>query len=260
MKNKKSYILLATALMLLSACGKKGHVHNFSEWTDELIPTCTQEGLKIRTCSCGETEKWIVPANGHTRFADDFLPSCTEGGTTGRTVCSVCGDVVDEGTVIPPLGHNYVSHDYLPTCEQDGLTGSLICSVCGDVENEGTIVPATGHNYNERGYCTNLHCDKNLETELPFNTTDETKYTFTKNGKYYFEVTIPVKMTLSFSLYSAEGTENGYTFYKEDGTKFGENIKGGYSSELTAQKINIVVNVTDYNSAKYFSIKCFKVL
>lgn len=56
-------------------------------------------------------------------------PTCTASGHTGKLVCDICGEVLDEGSELPPLGHKF---------NEDG-----ICTVCG-----ASNVPKTGDESN----------------------------------------------------------------------------------------------------------------
>lgn len=55
--------------------------------------------------------------------------SCTDVGYTSDLICSICGEVIEEGTVIPELPHSF---------DENG-----VCTVCG-AEN----VPKTGDSNN----------------------------------------------------------------------------------------------------------------
>ena len=81
-------VLLLIIAMALSACG---HTHEFGEWTITKAATCTEDGERERTCSCGEKETEVIKATGHS-FKE---ATCTEPKT-----CTVCG--ATEGTA---LGH-----------------------------------------------------------------------------------------------------------------------------------------------------------
>jgi len=83
-------ILSLTPLIFITACGKKKktkittktntttteHVHEFGEFKTYASPTCTEEGFRKATCSCGEVLTEIIPKIDHT-YVDDK--------------CSVCG-------------------------------------------------------------------------------------------------------------------------------------------------------------------------
>ena len=47
------------------------HTHAFGEWTVTTPATCTKDGVKTRTCACGETETRTIPATGHVDADND---------------------------------------------------------------------------------------------------------------------------------------------------------------------------------------------
>lgn len=86
------------------------HTHAFGEWTVTTPATCTKDGVKTRTCACGETETQTIPATGHT-FGDWTVTTpatCTEDGVESRT-CSACGET--ETRAIPATGHVDADND-----------------------------------------------------------------------------------------------------------------------------------------------------
>ena len=118
------------------------HTHAFGEWTVTTPATCTKDGVKTRTCACGETETQTIPATGHT-FGDweETTPAtCTADGVETRT-CSACGET--ETRAIPATGHTFGDWTVTTpaTCTADGVeTRSCACG-----ETETRAIPATGH-------------------------------------------------------------------------------------------------------------------
>ena len=115
--------------------------HDWGEWQITQEPTCTEKGRQQRTCRrCDEVDEEFISANGHTAV-EAYLPTCTEAGYTGRTVCLVCGEVVDEGEPAPALGgeHEYIEQGEPFTqtyVNEYGVTmvqqlQALICTRCG---------------------------------------------------------------------------------------------------------------------------------
>lgn len=102
------------------------HTHEFGEWTEMLVATCTNPGQARRICSCGEFEEKELPALGHA-FVDwqqTLSPTCTEPGRESRTcVCGLC-----EEREVAVLGHDFV----------DG-----ICSRCREIEPD--YIPPCSH-------------------------------------------------------------------------------------------------------------------
>lgn len=65
-----------------TAVGDDPHVHSYGEWTETQKPTCTRDGLRTRSCACGDTETERIGATGHN-YVDD--------------VCTNCGDIAHLG-------------------------------------------------------------------------------------------------------------------------------------------------------------------
>lgn len=123
MKRKLLIAFLALACVLtcafaLFACTGGGHTHNFGEWTVTKQATCTQEGERQRTCSCGEKQTEKISKLPHTEVVDEAIPAtCTAVGKTEGKHCSVCNAILSEPHEVPALGHDY----------QNGK-----CTRCGD--------------------------------------------------------------------------------------------------------------------------------
>lgn len=109
--------------------------------------TCTEDGEETSVCvTCGETVTTVIPATGHSAVAVADKPAtCTETGLSGRTVCSVCNQVVNEGTVLPMLEHRVGVGAVIraATCTTEGLM-AFSCQDCG-VQVSTETIPALGH-------------------------------------------------------------------------------------------------------------------
>lgn len=118
------------------------HTHNYTE-TIIKNATCTEDGEKKLTCSCGDSKTESIPSTGHNYGDDDKCTNC--------------------GELNPNHKHNYTETIIKEaTCTEDGEK-RLTCS-CGDSKTE--TIPATGHNYDD-GECTNCG-DKYLQHEHNF--------------------------------------------------------------------------------------------
>lgn len=109
--------------------------------------TCTEDGEETSVCAtCGETVTTVIPATGHSAVAVADKPAtCTETGLSGRTVCSVCNQVVNEGAVLPMLEHRVGVGAVIraATCTTEGLM-AFSCQDCG-VQVSTETIPALGH-------------------------------------------------------------------------------------------------------------------
>ncbi len=92
-------------------------------------PTCTEDGVKSRTCStCEESMTVVLPALGHSYSAVVTEPTCTTAGFTTHT-CSRCADsYVDAQT--EAFGHSYKFTD-------NGEDHTIICKDCDMVHLVG---------------------------------------------------------------------------------------------------------------------------
>ena len=88
--------------------------------------TCSSQGIKTYTCSCGHSYTETIEATGHSYQSTVVIPTCT---TTGYTVyeCSVCGDTY-QGNTTAATGHSYQSYVIAPTCTTGGYTTNT-CTV-----------------------------------------------------------------------------------------------------------------------------------
>ena len=127
-----------------------GHAHNFNTGTITTQPTCTEKGVRTRTCTiCGEKRYESIAAAGHkySAWKETKAATCTAAGTQTRT-CSVCKNV--ENKTIKAKGHTEVADSAVAaTCTKDGKTAGSHCSVCGKVIKAQTVIKAKGHKYGE---------------------------------------------------------------------------------------------------------------
>ena len=148
---KRIHVLVLVAMLLVAiftSCdmavdqgdlGDTSHNHSFGEWNTVKKPTCSEEGIEKRVCSCGESEEQAIPAIGHIYSGayDD--------------VCNRCGENrISEGCTHSVLVD---TSSLEPTCTKDGYTAGKACKDCNKVIVTGTVIPATGHNMVNR-VCT----------------------------------------------------------------------------------------------------------
>ena len=118
------------------------HTHVFGDWEETTPATCTKDGVKTRTCACGETETQTIPATGHSfgEWTVTTPATCTKDGVETRS-CA-CGET--ETRAIPATGHSFGEWTVTTpaTCTADGVE-TRTCSACGETETRA--IPATGH-------------------------------------------------------------------------------------------------------------------
>ncbi len=128
------------------------HLHSNEDWVVDKEVTCTEDGLRHKTCSdCGETITEVVPAPGHD-YSEEWIideeVTCTTDGSKSHH-CSMC-DSKSEVTIITAQGHDYSSEwtiDEEATCTDSG-SKSHHCNVCGE-QTDVTVIEAMGHDYSE---------------------------------------------------------------------------------------------------------------
>ena len=159
-------IVVIVLLLLLVKCEPEEnvdppveHTHTYSSWVVVDEPTCTEEGLRERTCSCGEKETETIAALGHTAGEavreNEKAPTCTEKGSYEEVVCcAVCGEEVSRKTVeVAALGHTAgeagKENEVAATCLSAGSYEEVVCcTVCGEEMSRKTVtVDALGHDY-----------------------------------------------------------------------------------------------------------------
>ena len=79
--------------------------HSFGNWIIESSATCSQDGGKYRTCSCGENQRIIIESEGHNyRISKEIKSTCTTGGSS-TYVCADCGTKTTEQ--LPLSNHEF---------------------------------------------------------------------------------------------------------------------------------------------------------
>ena len=145
---KKLISLLLTLALLLSMISctavdkgneQEEHTHEFilSE-ADSTSASCTEAGLEVKVCSCGEKQEQAVEALGHDmRVTMDVKPTCTATGSIDY-MCYNCGK--REYTNVAALGHSYPDAPSEPSrvivCSNDN------CTSCIWAESNGTHTEA----------------------------------------------------------------------------------------------------------------------
>ena len=146
--------ILVASFLVFTACGEPEHTCSFGEWTVIEKATCTEAGLKVRVCECGESQTEIIPA-GHSYTFVVKAPTCTEQGFTTHT-CH-CGDSYVDAYV-DALGHDEIEHvAQAPTCTEVGWDAYVTCSRC-DYSTYSEI--STDHNFQQSDTCEN--CGQNI--------------------------------------------------------------------------------------------------
>ena len=149
---KKLFLLLSVLIiLLLISC--ESHDHVYDEWVVASEPTCSAEGVKTRSCDCGDLQSAPIEKTEHVYGEWHVVKeaTCTEEGQKQR-VC-VCGD--EQTEVIEKTEHVFGEWETTAsTCAKEGAK-TRVC-VCGEKETEQ--LPKTSHNYGEWAVTTESTC------------------------------------------------------------------------------------------------------
>ena len=157
MKKVALLILSITILICLVACNQgqnqnptPEHTHSFGEWDVTKNATCTEDGVKVRYCDCGEKQSESIPTLNHTEVIDEAVaPTCTEAGKTEGKHCPYCNTVFVVQEVIPT-----VDHVYNTTYSFDNSFHWYACKNCGAKKD------ANEHQEADNGMCS--VCDQSV--------------------------------------------------------------------------------------------------
>ena len=135
------FILILSALALASC----EHTHEFGDWETITDATCSETGIKKRTCECGEAETSEITKKSHDiALIPEVKATCTTKGTGAGAYCKVCG----EFTKVPeelPISHSYQVHvATAPSCTREG-TNVYTCTLCHSSYAEK--IAALGHDW-----------------------------------------------------------------------------------------------------------------
>ncbi|HJA02162.1 MAG TPA: leucine-rich repeat domain-containing protein [Candidatus Gallimonas gallistercoris] len=190
------------------------HTHAYSSWVVVDEPTCTEEGLRERTYSCGEKETEQIVALNHTPGEavreNEKAPTCTEKGSYEEVVyCTVCEEEVSRKTItVDALDHTpgeaVRENEVAATCTTAGSYEEVVyCTVCEEEEHtcsrcqetETQTIDALDHAWSAYSFdetnhwreCTRAGCSAKEEAKHSFtrNTCETCGYAFYSEGLLY---------------------------------------------------------------------------
>ncbi|MDE6273444.1 MAG: leucine-rich repeat domain-containing protein [Clostridiales bacterium] len=135
MRKRAIFLLAFAACALFLAFGLSAceHVHSYGKWEVVKEANCTENGLRISSCSCGKVLNGVIYA-GHIEVVDPAVEgSCTVEGLTEGKHCSRCGEVLIEQQNLGVRHTADVRDGTSPSCTQLGLTDEEYCLTCGEV-------------------------------------------------------------------------------------------------------------------------------
>ena len=139
--------------------GTMSNIHA-GEWQTVIPATCLEGGRRERSCTvCGKKETEEIPAPGHrfsAEFTVDVSPTCSREGVKSRH-CSRCDAVADRQAVVKTGRHSLTvsNQEKVPTCMEEGWKAYSSCVYEGCEYTTKEILYALGHTWNaEKTACT----------------------------------------------------------------------------------------------------------
>jgi hypothetical protein len=144
------------AAQTTTASEESAHTHSWDGGTVTQAATCTSNGVKTYTCSCGQTKTETIPATGHNWVAQtttvhhdaEGMYQQVKTGTTKVIECKNCDDLfyANESWMAhkSSTGHTHCVVTTEDTYEtqwvetqaayDETITTGYICSVCGAIQ------------------------------------------------------------------------------------------------------------------------------
>lgn len=118
-----------------------GHIHVWTEWKTIEAATCTTDGIKARSCPCGELETDTISAIGHrnTEIRNQKDASCITTGYTGDIYCTDCGSLVQQGTEIEEMEHDFNEEHQCTLCGTFDETTAVSVTDVSEEKNGGIL-------------------------------------------------------------------------------------------------------------------------
>lgn len=119
------------------------HTHSYNE---KIIvePSCTHDGMKTYTCSCGDSYSESIPQKEHSVVTEPAKePTCMQDGKTEGSYCEVCGEVLVQPEIVKSTGHLWDTGVVTkkPTKTTEGVK-TYTCQKCKSIRTES--IAATG--------------------------------------------------------------------------------------------------------------------
>lgn len=154
---------------------------------------CKEAAVYSKVCSkCGDisSETYTVgdpdPDAHVTGTVGAVAATCEEAGYTGDVVCTLCGEVIEEGTVIEALGHKIVKVEAVAaTTTANGVKEHYKCENCGTlyadeegktvIKAEDVVIPMIALVVDEENEKIEVKADGKSSVEFKFNSSAKLK-------------------------------------------------------------------------------------
>ncbi|MBQ8910241.1 MAG: hypothetical protein IJY91_04305 [Oscillospiraceae bacterium] len=201
---------------ICAACGSKenrkldkiipDHTHSYTGKVTN-APTCSAEGVRTYTCSCGSSYTESIKKLSHSYTDQVTRPTCTAQGYTTHT-CTVCSHSYTDNKT-PAAGHIYRHTVTKPTCTTDGYT-THTCTVCAHSYTDGKTA-ALGHSYSVTAITEATCIADGSKTYTCSQCGDSYREAIPGGHKYQTTVTNPTCTEAGFTTYFCSVCKDSYT-------------------------------------------------
>lgn len=219
---------------------KEKHTHKYTSKVTKKA-TCTSEGVKTYTCSCGGSYTESIAKTAHT------WDSGTVSGTTKTYKCTVCGKKKTE-TVECQHKNTEVRNKQSATCGHTGYTGDTYCKDCGKKISSGKKIAKTAHSWNNGKVTSKATCS-NYGTKT---------YTCIVCGEEKDEDIEPLPHKYIKTVVNPTCTEQGYTEYKCSvcGYSYVDNYKNELGHDYSVEVIETQPSCRFEGTKRYKCSRC----
>ena len=155
MRKKKFILILTAACAVSSVFGFSAceHRHSYSTWEIVREANCTEDGLRMSTCSCGEKRLEIITAS-HIEVIDSAVEAnCDVEGLTEGKHCERCGKILVEQHNLGVKHEVEIREGVASTCSEQGFTDEEHCTKCKKTLKAQKKLKLLPHMF-EEGVCT----------------------------------------------------------------------------------------------------------
>ena len=266
--------VLIFALLGMTGCStEEAHEHVWDNGVVTEQPSCTEDGIKIYTCTgCNQTRQETIAAMGHATSApvreNVSAATCTEDGSYDEVVyCLVCDAEISRETVeVTAAGHKPATavreNEVEATCITPGSYDEVVyCSVCDEVLERTTVTGELGdHSWDEgeveaertlttdgKIVYTCSVCHEEREETLPAGAYFADDFSLTDSGAWLYGY-VNYKWEAPEDFTFVEATSNGTDAWIADGVEIKEAwINAGAMTTIgytVTEDINVNVNLS----------------
>lgn len=151
--NQPNVLLGHKTVTIAEPDASEEHVHTYTEEITKQA-SCTEQGERRYTCTCGDSYCEIIEKLPHTEVTDRAqAATCEKKGLTEGSHCSVCGAITKEQEITEKLNHKntIVKFQKDANCVSAGYTGDTYCADCGIKLANGSYTKQLEHTMDGEG-------------------------------------------------------------------------------------------------------------